>query len=221
MSRTSQRPHLLPDEVWDVRGSFGRRGDVGRIYWVLKGEGHIQIFTPSHEGKAQVYRCSMSCLYLAGCSKGWRWRRAAVFTQECWRGWRSTLKKASHFTKFLHLWSEFFFFFFIDRQNLWILDIYTVEDSAVQMYSLASAGWPGRRRWLFSGFPWRPQLFLWCRAEAASAPPTRSSLHLRRLLPLPQRSPPATWLHADDIWFSTTVRGQIGAQERHHVKYEI
>lgn len=35
----------------------------------------------------------MSCLYLADCSKGRRWRRAAVFTQECWRGWRSTLKK--------------------------------------------------------------------------------------------------------------------------------
>lgn len=44
--RTSQRPHLLPDEVRDVRGSFGRRGDVGGVYWALKGAGHIQIFTP-------------------------------------------------------------------------------------------------------------------------------------------------------------------------------
>lgn len=44
--RTSQRPHLLPDEVRDVRGSFGRRDDVGGVDWVLKGAGHIHSFTP-------------------------------------------------------------------------------------------------------------------------------------------------------------------------------
>lgn len=55
IGRTSQRPHLLPDEVRDVRGSFGRRGDVGGVDWVLKGAGsHPDFYSPSHEGKAQV-----------------------------------------------------------------------------------------------------------------------------------------------------------------------